>query len=790
VDLPVIDDSTVTVLAEEASHHRQESVLCFGDARKGSDAVWDELILATIAELRAAEAIAELRAVEEAKAQVDDEVIIKALTKIEDDEIRNVITQMDKEQQIRNLRDRAKRSASYKEKPPVRAQTEPFFVEFTMMNPLGIPIDLADLQLVAKMTDHDGERVCTNEDAIFITPLVSYNEIPKWAFHSTKEEFRVADFCRISSGSGRGEKEKWKSGEEATPFFVVTKASITLEPESRTTASLGICPLEQGNLEILGVRFRLFDDVWLYHRFEIKGPLLQNTRSNRANRVRGEPMLLKAKVERGMPCLTAELLSPKPTEHETGPALQGQIRKWTLRITNIGTAASAAATLKTNVPWMHLALAVADPGRNDSTSRCIGPSGTLMSLPIESPNLKKNGQLEPGESIDIPVEIRTSGAGKQDFYMLFRYELPKENDRDKAPRCRWLKKMFEVPVYPSLTLSASIVPSYLNHGEHILSVELTNNRTDSPDNLKLLLEKLTLASWRYRLERIGGQLGTAHSESVELGWQERVTAHYRVVAVDADVDDNISLLSECQFSEVNTQPGNNGSTSLLTFLSLERAHEQFEETVASHKIALARAAAAQDAKSQHPRSIAQIRRANTESTGLDSLEMDLSDVVHPTSITRLCPRDKDNEHIHIVCSWNGEDPTLRGEHHIRGLGVRPLEKTRGCPITVAADHPSCVSNDFTKGPATVPFSITLRNRLVKTPVTFEFSIDGSESFDLSGVECFKTNLEGGQELSIPMRALIPSVGVYNLQRVRLTVDKGQWVSFLFPLQWLVSVTDQ
>jgi hypothetical protein len=53
---------------------------------------------------------------------------------------------------------------------------EPLTVESFISNPLGIPTDLSDLQLVARMSDEKLERVCMNEDAVKIAPLKSLNE--------------------------------------------------------------------------------------------------------------------------------------------------------------------------------------------------------------------------------------------------------------------------------------------------------------------------------------------------------------------------------------------------------------------------------------------------------------------------------------------------------------------------------------------------------------------------------------------------------------------------------------
>jgi hypothetical protein len=53
MNLPLIDDSTVVVIAEEATHYRQESVPSFGDAQVGATVIWDDLMLAMDAELKA-----------------------------------------------------------------------------------------------------------------------------------------------------------------------------------------------------------------------------------------------------------------------------------------------------------------------------------------------------------------------------------------------------------------------------------------------------------------------------------------------------------------------------------------------------------------------------------------------------------------------------------------------------------------------------------------------------------------------------------------------------------------
>lgn len=108
-------------------------------------------------------------------------------------------------------------------------------------------------------------------------------------------------------------------------------------------------------------------------------------------------------------------------------------------------------------------------------SCCIGPTGTLLNLPVRGTHLKKQGSIQPGETVDVSIEVKAgSDGGTQDLYMLYRYEL----DMSSTPSSgitpqRWLKRLRHVPVYPSLSLTASVLPSTFNKSEYILSVEVS-----------------------------------------------------------------------------------------------------------------------------------------------------------------------------------------------------------------------------------------------------------------------------------------------------------------------------
>lgn len=206
--------------------------------------------------------------------------------------------------------------------------------------------------------------------------------------------------------------------------------------------------------------------------------------------MRAEPILLKASIKQDMPCLTSQLI---PQGGESGQEdaqdhlLHGQTGTWTLRLTNIGTAAATAISLKANLPWIHIP-SIDDSAldkenavgskvlllENQAKSCCVGPTGTLFELPIKGSHLKQEGSIQPGESVDLSIQIKTGvGGGTKDFYMLYRYELddPTAPPSNNTPH-RWLKRMYKVPVYPSLSFTASVLPSTWNKAEYILSVEV------------------------------------------------------------------------------------------------------------------------------------------------------------------------------------------------------------------------------------------------------------------------------------------------------------------------------
>ena len=122
---------------------------------------------------------------------------------------------------------------------------------------------------------------------------------------------------------------------------------------------------------------------------------------------------------------------------------------------------------------------------------------------------------------------------------------------------------------------------------------------------------------------------------------------------------------------------------------------------------------------RQPRSIAQIRRANTNdlsregSSAVENILQDENVSIHPTSVGMLCPPRVGSEEVSILCNWkagsgSGEEG-IRGLHHLCGISVTPKFDPEGCPISASADYPKTIEHDFKEGAAvstTDCFSLT------------------------------------------------------------------------------------
>jgi hypothetical protein len=87
---------------------------------------------------------------------------------------------------------------------------------------------------------------------------------------------------------------------------------------------------------------------------------------------------------------------------------------------------------------------------------------------------------------------------------------------------------------------------------------------------------------------------------LELDWRERLSVHYRVVALEEE--SRTRLLTECSLSGSNEDECQSkpcASSAALGFLALDRTHEHFEDTWRPHQRALTRAASSESQGDGH-----------------------------------------------------------------------------------------------------------------------------------------------------------------------------------------------
>lgn len=529
IELPLIQDDFIQIFSEQQCRHlfHEKSNDVDGDKDNanynllGHESEWQKLSSSIEADLRA----------EKKRRLIKADGTVEIMEVDKEKMVNDVIEEIDKENFMMASSTKKSTSASMNV-PTIRPRKEPILVRFYVTNTLDIRLQLTDLQLVASLqseaSSDDGycgtnkyNPSCRNNDKIGKT----------FQFRCTHRTFTSPDFLYYKKAGENEEEVHSNENDPDNPYFVVEKKNLSLEPREVKRVTIAICPLVQGHLAIHGIRWKVLNEFWASHKFKIKGPLLQDTALNRACRgkknffvpgtgfsiksvsphlltihfvntcilARGTPHLLESVISHDMPDLSIDVLNTKSS------MLQGEIAVWNLRITNIGTAPATNIVMKTNLPWVAL---ISDKqtqnydgdAKYKSRGNCVGPTGTLSRLTLRTNAEKEDSTttittdvINPGETVTVPIRVRVSGNGssnhKHKLYLLFRYEVLtsslsesqvsgsnnfiKKYTKRKHELHRHVRKIIPVLILPSLSLSASLMPSYWDKNEHILSVDVS-----------------------------------------------------------------------------------------------------------------------------------------------------------------------------------------------------------------------------------------------------------------------------------------------------------------------------
>lgn len=279
---PRVEDSSIRVYVENTRDNcisigRADSTIS-KDSAKGDEAVWQDMMNCAEAELRASKMLSAPKLSEEDTTEGETSQLVHT----GDENIDRVIMEIDKQERDAEYRERQNRKGKGGT-PEVRATSEPIAVSFSLSNPLGIDIDLTEVQLVAAMECqksglcHSNEIAVSDPESAMIKPKVM-------TFYGSEKEYHNPEFLSQSPIGVDTPATSINLVKGSDPYFVVTKLAVKMTAYSDIDVSLNVCPLVEGNLKVLGFRFKLLNEVWVYHRFDLPGPLLQDTQMNKARR--------------------------------------------------------------------------------------------------------------------------------------------------------------------------------------------------------------------------------------------------------------------------------------------------------------------------------------------------------------------------------------------------------------------------------------------------------------------------------------------------------------------------
>ncbi|CBJ30639.1 conserved unknown protein [Ectocarpus siliculosus] len=642
--------------------------------------------------------------------------------------------------------------------PPPRSAPvgEPVTVLVMLENLLAVPVTVEDLQLVLTAPAAAGEGQEEEEVACMALDEEEFQKT-----YSPKPATGEEALMDMLASSPPTPATAAAAATDATAAAVaIERRRATVPPGERLPVLLKFCALRPATaaLTVSSVRWTVFQwnggkeaggtgeacpRVWVSHRLEGRGKLLHATLEQRAAKARAPAPPPRFEATGSMPWLGCSLEGVPPT------LLQGEVVRATLNVTNRGRAPAGHLCLKTNLPWVAFEEpSTATIGGDEAsatgggaTGGAVGASGTTLAPPV--------GVIMPGQSVALPLWVRGRGGGRQTVRMIVRYKRAPpssssspssaeggggERDGEWGVVSPSSDKLFrlerhapvslEMCVLPSLSVAASVLPSYSRRGEYVLSLEATNYRSNGDEaqgNRHLRIHKVCAISRCWRMEPLAGVpskeeggVGAGAGGSDEGGtivhWQERITLHYRLFPVEGgDVIDGEEAPSvrhnDCTLGGTGTTtadwPGSEDSPH-LPLLCLEQAASNYYQACRKHRQQkLAEEAAAAD---EQPRTIQGVRKERERENAIEALKKEEEDEerrwrtqrrAHPTSPDALCAPDVSL--VHLMVLWgldgSGDAPARVGQHHVRSLVIRPERVDRQCPLVLTVKYPSEVTWD-------------------------------------------------------------------------------------------------
>ena len=616
-------------------------------------------------------------------------------------------------------------SRSKSQQAPLKQQAteESINIRVKVKNNAGGEVRITDIEAVAKLETEDG--------TMFSNSIVSDE-----GGEEGGEEKEMESITREMAGVKLDTPTLGKGSPR--PLFLTSKTSLNLKSRSESLFTLSLTALSTGKLTVIGWRYKLAgkDKTWVVDDFDVGSVPLNDTRANRAGRKRRTLTDNVWEITTNMPDLRLQVDGVK------GEKRAGEIGRGKMTIVNEGKADAVNIFLKTNYPWIYVPSPEGWEGVNGRVPNSCGASGTVTDLPIP--------RITPGSTAVVDMYVFSGILGPQALEMVVRYE-----GENGMARTAFAREAMNVS--PGLALAASAQPGYKNGTDLVTSLEFGNGGEED-----VKVEDVVISTPHVKVGREG-----------IMGSGEEVVGGVGMRAVKNLILQGVGKAGEVIVTNSDASPVPDKDKAALAFFSLLHSNAEFLRRVTEWEMERER----EEKEGFQPKSIQEIRRANTAATR-GRAQSASGMVCQPTSIASTVDPEACN--VNVVVKWKAGD---RVGATFEVLEIRGRTYKSRCPFVVTANYEPNVK--FVAGGVEKRLDVLLYNRLFsEEEVQFRFDVGDIEGVEISGKKAFRGKLRGGEQITVRLRAMYNSPGIFNLQNIKVQVGE---IPFLFSFQWAVEV---
>eukprot|EP01114_Cavostelium_apophysatum_P009903 TRINITY_DN2322_c0_g2_i1.p1 TRINITY_DN2322_c0_g2~~TRINITY_DN2322_c0_g2_i1.p1 ORF type:complete len:1266 (+),score=437.02 TRINITY_DN2322_c0_g2_i1:149-3946(+) len=359
-----------------------------------------------------------------------------------------------------------------KNKPRLSVVGEPIYVEVEIRNPLQIPLQFTEVQLIGTHTPNQPPQKNDAEE----TP----------AENNDAEEIPAEN-------------------NDAASAFSVVPFDLLLAPNETKKLRLSVEPQREGTLVIDGLGF-LLCGLGGSAKFELPRRRLNDTQKHKKGVFYENPHDLTVKITRPMPLLDVEI-QKFPTH-----LLHGQLEQVNLVLKNSGSSALKDIKVKMSEPAFFSFAA----GDNTKAAELalLSQDLSIVHIPIAS--------LAPNSSVTVPMWIRGAQVGQFSFHFLFWYrsEVP---DTEMKHRLQRLTKQSRV--LPSLKVSTTTNLSYSSINAYLLNLEVSNPQGSS----EFRIQHISSVSTSWTIQPLSQKGSITNEESIcNIGPEQTTNMFFRI----------------------------------------------------------------------------------------------------------------------------------------------------------------------------------------------------------------------------------------------------------------------